>query len=352
MRNYPWTHTTQCTEILPSIGDKLCVYTNASFSNGRGISIFTTPKLAEEFANLPAFKDQSALKDVNVDSGAWYAHELPGKGVGLLANKSLKSKDRVTAYTPALIAHLEGDLGTMEREKWYRLAISQLPDATQHAYLQLAFVYGQDIIRVQDIVKANTFQLHVGGQNHLAVFPETSRLNHACSPNAQYYLDPGLLTHFVHATRPIALDEEITISYTSPLDLTEVRQQHLQDGFLFTCTCSRCTNQEATDDTVETIQRLQAALNDWSESSHGTPKLAETVLSLYRREGLEGFLDIPYGFAALAYNAVGDSKEAEKFARLAQESILLKDGPWTPNMQIWNELLKDPMKHWSYKRRM
>jgi hypothetical protein len=96
---------------------------------------------------------------------------------------------------------------------------------------------------------------------------------------------------------------------------------------------------------------MQTSLNDWSPASTGTPKLAEKMIQLYRKEGLDGFLDIPYGFAALAYNAIGDTKKAAKYAEQAREMILLKDGPWTQNLQIWNELLKDPKKHWSYKRR-
>ncbi|PSN73304.1 SET domain-containing protein [Corynespora cassiicola Philippines] len=346
-----WSYAPVCTEVLESVGSQLCVYTNTSFSNGRGISIFTTPKIADEFAALPAFQDPSGLEDINTFSGAWYTSEIPGKGVGMLAKKQLKFKDRVTAYTPALMAYLEHELSTMQREKYFRIAVSQLPEPTREAYLQLATVYGQPQVRVQDIVKANTFQLEVGGQNHLAVFPETSRLNHACSPNAQYYLDSALLTHFVHATRPIAAGEEILISYTSPIELTDARQEHLNGGFHFTCTCPRCTKKEATDATIREMQAMQASLNDWSASSPATPKLAEKLVQIYRKEGLEGFLDIPYGFAALSYNAVGDFQKATKYAALARETILLKDGPWTQNLQMWNELLKDPQKHWSYKRR-
>lgn len=350
----PWTHRPICTDTLPSLGSKLCVYTNASFSNGRGISIFTTPKIAEEFAYLPAFQDTQVLQQlgVNIDSGSWYTKELSGKGVGMVAKKSLKFKDRVTAYTPALLAHLESDLSTMEREKYFRVAVYQLPDVTRDMYLKLATVYGDPRVRVQDIVKANTFQLQIGGQNHLAVFPETSRLNHACAPNAQYYLDPSLLTHVVQATRPIARGEEITISYTSPLEHTALRQQHLQAGFHFTCSCQRCTEASSTDAKLSEIQSMQDTLNDWSQTSKATPKIAEKLLQLYLKEGLEGFLDMPYGFASLAYNAAGDFKKAEKYAGLAKEVILIKDGPWTPNMQIWEDVLKDSKAHWSYRRRV
>ena len=100
------------------------------------------------------------------------------------------------------------------------------------------------------------------------------------------------------------------------------------------------------------MQDMQKSLNDWSAESTGSPKMAEKMLQLYRKEGLEGFLDIPYGFAALAYNAIGESKKAEKYAKLAREAILMKDGSWTPSLQLWNELLKDPKKHWSYRRRL
>lgn len=179
----PWTHRPICTQILDGLNDKLCVYTDANFGNGRGISIVTTPKTAEEFASLPAFRDPAALEGINGDSRAWYTEKIENKGMGMLAKKQLKFKDPVTAYTPAFVPLLDGDaLTTAEREKLYRVAVYQLPEATREAYLQLAYVYGQPNVRVQDIVKANTFQIEIGGQNHLAVFPETSRLNHDCAP--------------------------------------------------------------------------------------------------------------------------------------------------------------------------
>jgi hypothetical protein len=179
-----WSYLPVCTDVLQSIGSKLCVYTSTTFSNGRGISIFTTPKIAEDFATLPPFKDTKALQDqdINVFSGNWYTEELPGKGIGMLASKDLDVKSRVTAYTPALLAYLEDELPTMEREKYFQIAVMQLPGATRRMYESLATVYGYPQIKYQDVVKANTFQMEVGGQNHLSIFPETSRLNHACTP--------------------------------------------------------------------------------------------------------------------------------------------------------------------------
>jgi hypothetical protein len=97
---------------------------------------------------------------------------------------------------------------------------------------------------------------------------------------------------------------------------------------------------------------MQDSLNDWSATSLGTPVLAEKLLGLYRIEGLEGFMDVPYGFAALAWNAVGDVEKARGYAEKAKEAILLKDGAWTANMKIWEEVLEDSKRHWSFNRRV
>jgi hypothetical protein len=187
-KHHPWSYPPICTGVLQTIGDKLCVYTNTSFSHNRGISIFTTPKIASSFTTLPPFQNPKVLDDANINdfSGTWYTSSLPGKGVGMLAKQPLGFKDRVTAYTPAFLAYLEGELSTMEREKFFRIAVDQLPQKTKEMYLGLATVYGIDQVKYQDVVKANTFQIGVEGVNHMAVFPETARLNHACAPKYVY----------------------------------------------------------------------------------------------------------------------------------------------------------------------
>ncbi|KAJ5051295.1 hypothetical protein J3E74DRAFT_445268 [Bipolaris maydis] len=348
----PWSHAPVCTSILPSINDKLCVYTDTSFAQNRGISIFTTPSLAKDFASLPAFRDASALvsQSINKPTDSYHATSIPGKGIGMLASRPLKFGERVTAYTPAFLAYLESELSTLDREALWRTAIEQLPSDLKEKFLGLATVYGDPRVQVQDIVKANTFQVMLNGVNHLAVWPETSRLNHACAPNAQYVIDTDLLSHTVRVTRPIAEGEEITISYTSPLEPTETRQHHLAQGFHFTCTCPRCSS-PITDITLSIINDLQAQLNDWSDASLGSPQVAEELLILYREEGLEGFMDTPYGFAALAYSAVGDAEMAVRYAEMARAAVLMKDGKGARNLGIWEEMIRGVRKHWSWRRR-
>lgn len=200
---FPWTHKPICEEQLDESGEPFCIYTNASFSNGRGISILTTPAIAEEFAALPPFQDSMALssKGINLDPDMndrpWYTASLPGKGVGMLASRLLQRGDLITAYTPCLVAHVGDSLFTEDRERLLRLGVDQLPPATRDAYLALAKIYDEPDVVAQDVLKANGFDMKVGGLKHGAVFPEASRYNHACAPK---YVLLSTLSSFLTAT--------------------------------------------------------------------------------------------------------------------------------------------------------
>ncbi|RVX67626.1 hypothetical protein B0A52_08155 [Exophiala mesophila] len=348
-----WTHEPVCTGFLGELDSPLCVYTNSSFSEGRGISIFTTPKIADEIASLLPFQDAAALssRGINVATDTWYTKEIPGKGMGMMAKHDLQRGDLLTVYTPFLLAHTENILNTTERERYLQIGLSQLPEQSQEQYRALAKIYHLPEVVVQDVVKANSFEMHLGGQMHLAVFPESSRLNHACAPNAQYYLDPDLLIHVVHAVRPIAKDEEITISYTTPYEPFSVRQKYLKKAFHFTCSCSRCQEGAATDSGLVEIHNLQESLGNWEADSTASVKKAERLVKVYEQEGLDAFLDNAYGHAALMYNSVGSIRGAQKYARLAAEAASLKQGPDSSDVKFWLELVENPQEHSSWKKR-
>jgi hypothetical protein len=178
--SYPWTHAPSCTEILPKAGDKLCIYSNASFSNGRGISIFTTPSIADAFLALPPLS--SAVPELNPRTGAWHTAPLEGKGIGMLASMGLSRGDIISSNSPLLLVYPENDLSTAEREEFLKIAVEQMPEESKKAYYELSGIYGDERMRVQDRLKANAFEMQVGGVMHLALFPEASRMNHDCAP--------------------------------------------------------------------------------------------------------------------------------------------------------------------------
>ena len=78
---------------------------------------------------------------------------------------------------------------------------------------------------------------------------------------------------------------------------------------------------------------------------------AEELISLYKDEGLDGFLDVPYGHATLMYNAAGDEEGARKYARLARDAVGLKEGEGQGDWNFWTRMEGAPKKHWSWKRR-
>ena len=100
------------------------------------------------------------------------------------------------------------------------------------------------------------------------------------------------------------------------------------------------------------MKTLQAQLNDWSSESPASPAMAQQLLALYRSEGLEGFMDMAYGFAALAYSAVGDASKAIMYAEKAREAILMKDGKAAANLGFWDGFMGDLQGHWSWRRRL
>lgn len=80
--------------------------------------------------------------------------------------------------------------------------------------------------------------------------------------------------------------------------------------------------------------------------------MAEELMQLHRDEGLEGFMDVAYGFAALAYSAVGNKDEAARYAEKARDAVLMKDGRWSGNLRIWEDMLGGVEGHWSWRRRV
>jgi hypothetical protein len=178
----PWSYRPFCTQYFEELSSELCVYTNFSFSNGRGISIFTTPSIAQDFATLQPFHDSTVLHGVNEGIRSWYTKEVPGKGTAMIAKKKLGRGDHLTAFTPVLIVNVDKILPIHENEIFLRRAIDQLPSKTRSAYLSLSRMYDDPAVLIQDILKSNAFEIQVAGKMHLAIFPEPARLNHDCAP--------------------------------------------------------------------------------------------------------------------------------------------------------------------------
>ncbi|PFH58247.1 hypothetical protein XA68_13980 [Ophiocordyceps unilateralis] len=334
----PWSYTGDCAQEL---GDEspTCVYANRSFANGRGISIITTPERAAYIAKTPAFLDSSILSHVNDYSSPPYEErELPGRGRGLIANKTLRRGDVIFSSTPILI--LDSDSFEFEQDSVQEgqryAAVVNLPSKTEMLFWGLYGQLWQDPIT--DRVNTNSFAADIDDENFSVVFPEIAvcctsltrdtrlltkrqRLNHDCRPNAEYYFNSRTLTQDVVASTTIHPGTEITISY---IDVSQPRDKRVSQlaNWGINCSCHACTRSAtltaASDARLAQISELDRNLS----REIARPELPEKLLSLYKEEGLFGFLGAAYRFAALSYCAEGQRSQAVKYAQMAFDSAL------------------------------
>jgi hypothetical protein len=110
-------------------------------------------------------------------------------------------------------------------------------------------------------------------------------------------------------------------------------------------------SRDTSDAVLAQITSLQQTLGDWSPRSTATTEKAEKLIQLYKEQGLDSFLNLAYGYAALTYNAIGDARRARKYANLAAEAVALKDGPGAADFRMLNEVVDNPKEHWSWRWR-
>lgn len=361
-RRHAWTHTTPCFRLDPS-GQEFCVFTDTNFADGRGISLVTKAHRAEYFAATPAFVKPGVDKGVNQDlnrtiPAKYKMQEIPGKGMGIVATEHIRSGDLIMANTVSLLV----DYGafTLPREKYFELqvsAVDHLPSAHRAAVLALSTHdethLGHDE-HVDKLIATNSFDIYPGDEDEensdtmFGIFPEISRMNHDCRPNADYRFEHDTLAQYVTALRDISPGEEITLTYIDPVTTRTARMERLHRSWGFECSCPLCSldkhRADASDARIEQIKWL------WDETREemGSPEMAELVISLYQQEKLWGKMPGAYYFAAIEYNGAGDPWTAIKYARLAIEVGIPSLGENSRTVREMRKLAADPWKHRSW----
>ncbi|KAI1865136.1 hypothetical protein JX265_008183 [Neoarthrinium moseri] len=327
-----------------------CIYTDRDVARERGITIITTPSEALKLAKTTAFKDLKGydhVKDLNAaESLRWRVEEVPGKGMGLIANRNLHAGDHIMSVSASIMIDygLFMDIGEDVRTQMQARAIRSLPLNHQPAFLNLST---HDAVQsfeeqVDRIILTNAFDISdreivenpegVEDQHFFTVFPEVSRMNHDCRPNAHYFWDPNTFTQNVYAIKPVTAGEEITISYVD-----------------------QCTQHERlvaeSDERIVQILELQHYLRDYSKTSPATPDMAELLISLYEQERIHSRIFEAYTYAAIEYNAIGQPWMATKYARLGIQHGFVANQPTGEDHFDIKQLVDDPWGHWSYMMR-
>lgn len=144
---------------------------------GDGIVVISTSRNAYLAANFPI----PPTAEIEPTS-SFYEKQLPGKGMGLIANRTIRKGEIIMQRTPTLLIQAKPHvyLDAEIREKLYQAALERLSESTRRKFLRQ---YG-DTVHLK--VDKNAFRMETDGKaplsEHFAVFPDVSRMNHDCRP--------------------------------------------------------------------------------------------------------------------------------------------------------------------------
>lgn len=317
--------------------------------------------------NLERLKTMEIKSQDRVTSTHYTVAPITGKGLGLLANQTLRRGDVVMRQTPALLVHRTFLEQTPPHRQNALLdeAVSLLPAPLRELFLSQAGQTSGAAHKVSDILATNSFQMDLGlrgagdmDTQHYGNFPEVSRLNHDCRPNVAFRIEPSTLTHVTTVVRDrVNPGEELTISYLSAFEPRAARQHRAKLAWGFECSCSQCALPaplaKKSDNRLAEIVAIEAKLSDITTGKREvTPKLLKRLVRLYEEERLDANLAGAYTLIALNYNMLGDDKNAAKFARLAKEALLIENGDGSGDVGAMEALARNPREHFTWRRRL
>ncbi|KAK2066535.1 hypothetical protein P8C59_000342 [Phyllachora maydis] len=366
---HPWTHSTPC--VLGSTGEELCVFADADFAQGRGIALVTTRERANYLATKSAFTDPQSVSRLNQEDlvvnipHKYEVSEVKGKGMGMVATDFIWRGEQILVNTASLMVDYRAfeSLEDDEHKELQARAADALPEAHRAALLRLSTHVETNlsyVAKVDRVVTTNGFDIDPDTGDveqeaaFLVLFSETSRANHDCRPNADYYFDHATMAHRIYAMRDISPGEEITISYINTMRPRAERQERLKE-WGFTCTCPLCSAPPAvvaaSDGRIDLANELFLELQNYLPESRGSPQMAELVISLFEQEKLWSFINGAFTLAALEYAGAGEPWMAIKYASLSLEWSILSAGPDSSDAIDMGKLAKDPQGHWSWMLR-
>ncbi|KAI1761147.1 SET domain-containing protein [Hypoxylon sp. FL1150] len=323
----PWTHAIDCMHVPKSPDTKYCVFSNSRHGNG-GVSIVTTPEIAANEIEMLNDSGDTHFRSANISAEpAWKVVDIPGKGKGVVATRHIKRSEAVMADWASLVVHLDFPT-SVKRLEGYRhlhIAVDQLSGPDRVLGLARSSTFSNDI--VEDVLRTNAFSYPLSGEYHMALYPDVSRVNHACRPNAFIRFTPASLAVSVVVQRDIEPGEEITITYV-PLGKSREERQEALLKWGFSCSCDLCTASKAeiaaSDYRREKIKNMRQEVMKAVEVWDGTKavKLTLEALELMRDEDLAPLYASQYEILARIYWKAKDKKMGTKYAQMSIDTLV------------------------------
>lgn len=96
----------------------------------------------------------------------------------------------------------------------------------------------EEVEHVSGVIDVNSIRLATHGHG---VYSKTSIMSHSCLSNTKSIMNEDDSVD-VRAVLEIRKGQEITKTYCTSLETTQLRQEKLKKGWYFTCTCLRCSD--------------------------------------------------------------------------------------------------------------
>jgi len=171
--------------------------------------------------------------------------EIPDKGRGLVLTASvapgtvlLRSAAFVSGRTRRerlsnVLAQRKSQPANFER----MMAMAQMPgichgECNESLFIAHAEVDREEIYKIMDILGTND---HGPG-----FWIEPAGANHSCDSNSRLHINKKNSELSIIATRPLAAEEEVTVSYLNKKMNRTSRRITLKKGWGFDCDCAKC----------------------------------------------------------------------------------------------------------------
>lgn len=277
---------------------------------------------------------------------------VPGCGLGMIATSPIKTGSLIISEPPLFTI----EDGSLESARMTSIAakLRALSKDQQRVFFSLHNAYGNQISPLLGIVKTNAHALGVRSTG-FGVFPECSRFNHSCTPNAIYSWQSARSREEIYAVKDIVEGEQITVNYLGERinQTRNDRRSTLLRSWQFNCQCDVCGKSER-EVKFSDARRKGLAMMD-EEVGAGVlimfdPARAldycRRILQLYQEEGLIGA-----SFYRTYYDAFqicvthGDLARASAFAALAVEMQELCEGKGATGVERIEPFVEHPESH-------
>ena len=294
---------------------------------------------------------------------------IPGKGIGMIAEKNIKKGEMILEELPVLYYEYEEHLDTLydykafskfkslsikQKEAVMKLENSRPNVGKDFPSLSESFKKDEEFKKWSGIMVTNQARLLENSRGLFLIF---SRFNHSCVPNLNYETTGSNIKLF--AIRDISKGEELCISYirdpytfelnfSKPPTLKNIHR-YLKDEYGFECKCQLCCKKKKDQEEINRYRIKYMALYkaiDTCTILDGNEQLA-LLIDLFEtmEKGNVQSLDLTSHYAMMGFNLTlmwEQFTHSKYFIEKAYNAKLGLEGENGPTAKYYLELIKNP----------